>query len=290
MQVVNHGLALVFAATCRRGEELLLPNATIAVASEPAARAGDLGTTAYRRIRDAVLKMELHPGQRLQEVVIAAWLGISRTPVREAFRRLQAEGLLRSLATRGVVVAEVSIDEVDDAYRVIEMLEALSSRLAAERLTVDGATAIRALLGQMQEAAAATELERWAKLDADLHTTIRALANNPKLVQIADLVYPVIERVRHLHLREGFEPAALAAETVAHRRLGEAILAHAGEQAEALVRALFAKARQDNVRLLRRWVAPLRRSFCAARLTANRTRMLADENRKEGRPICIVDR
>ena len=205
--------------------------------------------------------MELQPGRRLQEVEIAAWLGISRTPVREAFRRLQAEGLLQSLATRGVVVAEVSIEEVDEAYLVIEMLEALASRLAAERLTEDGAAMIRSLLSQMQEAAAATDLERWAKLDAELHTAIRALANNPKLVQVADLVYPVIDRVRHLHLREGSEPERLAAETVAHRHLGEAILDRDGEQAERLVRDLFTKARQDNVRLLRRWVAPLRRNF-----------------------------
>lgn len=242
----------------------MLRNGTAPVAErteEPAAQAGDLATTAYRRIREAILRMEFQPGQRLQEVEIAAWLGISRTPVREAFRRLQAEGLLQSLATRGVVVAEVSIEDIDDAYRVIEMLEALSSRLAAERLTADGAAAIGALLIQMREAAAATELERWAKVDAEFHTAIRAIAANPKLVQIADLVYPVIDRVRHLHLREGSEPERLAAETIAHRRLGEAILAQDGDRAEQLVRELFTKARQDNVRLLRRWVAPLRRSF-----------------------------
>lgn len=244
-------------------EEAVMQNGTAALAEQagPSVQAGDLATTAYRRIRDAILRLEFQPGQRLQEVEIASWLGISRTPVREAFRRLQAEGLLQSLATRGVVVAEVSIEDVDDAYRVIEMLEALASRLAAERLTVDGAAAIRALLGQMQEAAAATELERWARVDVDLHAAIRTVAANAKLTQVADLVYPVIDRVRHLHLREGSEPERLAAETAAHRRLGEAILAQDGALAEQLVRALFAKARLDNVRLLRRWVAPLRRNF-----------------------------
>jgi len=113
----------------------------------------------------------------------------------------------------------------------------------------------------MRDAAAATELERWVKVDGDFHTTIRAIANNPKLLQVAELVYPIIERVRYLHLREGSEPERLAAETTAHQRLGEAILAQDGELAERLVRQLFTKARQDNVRLLRRWVAPLRRSF-----------------------------
>lgn len=264
MMVAHCGLIPIFGSTCGTDDEELLRNGTAPLAERaevPAAQAGDLATTAYRRIREAILRMEFQPGQRLQEVEIAAWLGISRTPVRESFRRLQAEGLLQSLATRGVTVAEFSIEEVDDAYLVIEMLEAVSSRLAAERLTDDGAQAIRLLLEQMQEAAADTELERWAKVDDDFHTTIRAIANNPKLRQVADLVYPIIERVRHFYLREGSEPERLAAATTAHRRLGEAILAHDGERAEQLARELFANARQDNVRLLRRWVAPLRRSF-----------------------------
>jgi DNA-binding GntR family transcriptional regulator len=235
--------------------------ASVAEQSVPAVQAGDLASTAYRRIRDAILRMEFQPGQRLQETDVAAWLGVSRTPVREAFRRLQAEGLLQSLAPRGVVVPEVSIEEIDDAYRVIEMLEALASRQAAERLTEGGAASLRALLGQMQEAAGATELERWAGIDVDLHAAIRAIAANPKLIQVAGLVYPVIDRVRHLHLREGSEPERLAAETAAHRRLGEAILAGDGDQAEQLVRVLFAKARLDNIRLLRHWVSPLRRNF-----------------------------
>jgi len=246
------------------GKEAVMHDGSVALAEQrerPAAQAGDLATAAYRRIREAILRMEFQPGRRLQEAGIAARLGISRTPVREAFRRLQAEGLLQSLATRGVIVAEVSIDEIDDAYRIIEMLEALSSRLAAERLTADGATAVRLLLDQMQDAATATDLERWAGIDVQLHATIRTIAANPRLAQVADLVYPAIDRVRHLHLREGSEPERLAAETAAHRRLGEAILARDGAQAELLVRELFTKARQDNVRLLRRWVAPLRRSF-----------------------------
>jgi DNA-binding FadR family transcriptional regulator len=58
----------------------------------------------------------------------------------------------------------------------------------------------------MQEAAAATELERWAKIDVNLHAAIRTIAANAKLAQVAEMAYPVIDRVRHLHLREGSEP------------------------------------------------------------------------------------
>jgi DNA-binding GntR family transcriptional regulator len=225
------------------------------------AREEDRATRAYREIREAILTLTFQPGQQLQETFLAQWLGTSRTPVREALRRLQSEGLVESVSTRGVVVAQVSVDDVENAYYVIEMLEGLASRLAAERLSADDAVAVQAILDQMRAAAAAVDLEAWVRLDAELHDTIRAIAANPKLTQVAGLVYPVIERVRNIFLREGPEPDRVATATADHCAMGEAILARAPDRAEALTRQLFAKARQDNVRLLRHWVSPLRRSF-----------------------------
>lgn len=221
----------------------------------------DLAGTAYRQIREAILRMDLQPGQKLQEVALAEWLGTSRTPVREALRRLQTEGLIESYSARGLVVAEVSIEDIDNAYLVIEALEALSCRLAAQRLGDEGAAKIRALLIQMQEAASAAAVERWTKADHEYHDVIRDLSGNPKLQQVANLVYPVIERVRDIWLREGPEPDRLAGTTDDHVAVGEAILAGDAERAEALGKELFVKARLNNVRLLRHWVAPLRRSF-----------------------------
>ncbi|MBI3974256.1 MAG: GntR family transcriptional regulator [Chloroflexi bacterium] len=224
-------------------------------------REPDLATRAYDGIREAILTMSFQPGQQLQEVALAHWLGTSRTPVREAIRRLQSEGLVESSSSRGVVVAQVSIDDVENAYLVIEVLEGLAGRLAAERLTDEGAIGLRRVLDELQHAAAAADLERWTQLDAELHDTIRAIAANPKLNQVANLVYPVIERVRSIYLREGHEPDQVAIATADHCVIGEAILARDATRAEALSRQLFAKAGADNVRLLKRWVSPLRRSF-----------------------------
>jgi DNA-binding FadR family transcriptional regulator len=104
-------------------------------------------------------------------------------------------------------------------------------------------------------------VETWIRLDAELHNVVRAIAANPKLVQLADQVYPIVERVRSTYLREGSEPDRLAVLTAQHCAMGEAILAKEPDRAEALTRQLFADARRNNVRLLRHWVSPLRRSF-----------------------------
>ncbi|HJR51951.1 MAG TPA: FCD domain-containing protein, partial [Gemmatimonadales bacterium] len=128
-------------------------------------------------------------------------------------------------------------------------------------LTAEGAAGLRALMAQLQAAAAAADMERWTHLDAEFHDTIRAIAANPKLSQTANLIYPVVERVRSIYLREGHEPDIMAVATGEHCAIGDAILAQDADQAEALTRQLFARAGADNVRLLKRWVSPLRRSF-----------------------------
>lgn len=224
-------------------------------------RDGDLAARAYRGIREAILSISLQPGQPLQEGALADWLGTSRTPVREALRRLHSEGLVESATMRGFVVTQVSVEDVEHAYRVIEVLEGLSSRMAAERLDADSANHLRRLLDAMRKAAVAGRLDDWARTDADLHDYIRAAAANPKLSQMAGLMYPIVERVRNIYLREGNDPDRLARITQAHCDLGEAILGGDPQRAEALARQLFADARSDNVRLLRQWVVPLRRSF-----------------------------
>jgi DNA-binding GntR family transcriptional regulator len=224
-------------------------------------REPDRATRAYQDIRAAILSLTFQPGQPLQEQALAQWLGTSRTPVREAIRRLQAEGLVETSPSRGVVVAQLSVEDVENAYLVLEVLEGLASRMAAQRLTEDGATAIRRLLDELREAAAGADLERWARADADLHDTVREIAGNAKLSQLAGLVYPVIERVRSIYLRDGSEPDRLAMATADHCAMGEAILAGDAQRAESLARHVFAWGGAANARLLRHWVLPLRRSF-----------------------------
>jgi DNA-binding GntR family transcriptional regulator len=221
----------------------------------------DLATRAYREIRQAIIDLSFQPGQQVQEVFLAQWLGTSRTPVREALKRLQGEGLIEGMSSRGAVVAQVSVQDVENAYQVIELVEGLASRLAAERLTDEGSAQIRACLERLELAAAADDLTAWAAVDPELHDIIRICARNTKLDQVAHIVYPTVERIRNMYLLDGLEPNRLHVAMADHRALAEAIFCRDGDRAEDLARGLFRRASDDNLRLLRQWVAPLRRHF-----------------------------
>jgi DNA-binding GntR family transcriptional regulator len=220
---------------------------------------GDLAAYAYAAIRAAVISLEFHPGEALQETALARRLGASRTPVREALRRLQGEGLVDVAPSKGMIVSQVSVQDVENAYYIIEALEGVSARLASERREPGAADGLKEVMDRF--ATSTLDLDDWIRIDSAFHDAIRQMASNPKLVQTSSMVYPVIERVRHMHLREHPDAAVVADQSAAHIAIGRAILNGDGERAESLMRELFRLARIDNVRLLRQWIVPLRSSF-----------------------------
>jgi len=221
----------------------------------------DLAAMAYREIRRAIIDLRFQPGQRLHETYLAEWLGTSRTPIREVLKRLRGEGLISSLSSRGAVVSQVSVEDVENAYLIIEVMEGLASRLAAERHTDENAAEIREGLANMSAAAAAEDIAAWSAADAQLHDTIRASAQSEKLDLVAHIMYPTIERTRSMYLLEGSDPDRLTVSTTSHIALGHAVLNRESELAESRTRDLFRQARDHNVRLLKQWIVPLRRSF-----------------------------
>ncbi len=221
----------------------------------------DLAARAYREIRQAILDLTFQPGQQVREVELASWLGTSRTPVREALKRLRGEGLVEALSSRSAVVAQVSIEDIENAYQVIGIVEGLASRLAARRSSDEGSQRIANCLKRLEAAAAANDISEWTNVDAQFHDEIRVCAANSKLDQVAHIVYPTIVRVRNMFLLEGNEPSRLQIATAAHVALGNAIFDRDEARAEEVARELFEQACRDNLRLLRRWVVALRRNF-----------------------------
>jgi DNA-binding GntR family transcriptional regulator len=221
----------------------------------------DLASRAYREIRQAIINLTFQPGQRLQETYLAEWLGTSRTPVREVLKRLRGEGLIANLSSGGAIVAQVSVDDVEDAYFVIEAMEGMASRLAAARMTAEQGLVLHLCLDRMKQTSGQGDMTSWTEADSQFHDAIRTIARSPKLEFVAHVVYPTIERVRSMYLLEGHEPDRLTIATEAHLALGDAIFAGNQDESETLARSLFAQARRDNIRLLRQWVSPLRRIF-----------------------------
>jgi DNA-binding GntR family transcriptional regulator len=176
-----------------------------------------------RRIVDA----QYLPGERLTEDRLAADFGVSRNPVREALRVVEAEGFVDVHPRRGAVVATPDEDTMRDLFAVRVLLEPLAARLAAGRAGDDELTSLRDLLDQARLATETDDLDRVAELNSALHNRVVELSGNVWLAQFSLAMH------RHVHWVFRLGAASRAAHSwKEHVRLVEALEAHDPEAAE----------------------------------------------------------
>jgi DNA-binding GntR family transcriptional regulator len=166
-----------------------------------AAPSEDRGTrtvVAVRRLRELIVSGVLVPGQRITERFVADHLeGMSRTPLREAFKILEAEGLLRIEPNRGAVVTALSVGEVEAAIEVLIGLEMLAAEPACERITEAELATIEGLHARMEEAWREGELMPYFRLNQAIHQHIVDAARNPVLSRIYGAECARIQRYRY---------------------------------------------------------------------------------------------
>lgn len=150
------------------------------------------------RVRDMIFSGELAPGARVPEVALCAQLGVSRTPLREAFKVLATEGLLELLPNRGARVARLSAAQLDEMFPVMATLEALAGELACERITDEQIAEVRVLHYQMALHHTRGELDDYFRLNQRIHEKIMAIAGNPTLAQLSSGLAARIRRARYL--------------------------------------------------------------------------------------------
>lgn len=138
----------------------------------------------YRELRELILSGELPPQTRLVEVHFAEQFGVSRTPVREALKRLTAEKLVYADSVRGLVVREPGPDEIEDVYIVREALETVAAKLAARRITPDEIRRLWAILESMREAVATDRTDVIVNTNIAFHDVIYRSAGNETLSRI----------------------------------------------------------------------------------------------------------
>ena len=219
------------------------------------------GNHAYDRIRQAIVDSDLHPGQLLQEANLATWLGMSRTPIREALNRLASEGLVQVGEPRRLYVAELSLKTVEDVYHLIEVVEGLACRLAAEKGSSEDLESIARALKSLEEATDRCDLESWIARDKGIHDAVAQASGSDRLRGILGSLYASVERVRHLHMKADPSAERLAEGTRSHRQLVEPILERDPIRAEMAGRELAALAREEAIDVLTTWMSPLRRAF-----------------------------
>src|SRR5262249_43655135 len=139
---------------------------------------------AQRELERRILAGELASGTKLNEADVAGELGISRGPVREAFRALEESGLVRVEKNRGVFVRQISMEEADDIYDVRASLDETIGRRCAERITPQQLAELRGLVSRMERAAAASDTGEYYAANIAFHDTLAQFAANAKLLEV----------------------------------------------------------------------------------------------------------
>lgn len=134
-----------------------------------------------RVLRQMILTGELAPGERLIERDLAGRLGVSRTPIRESIRKLESEGLIEHLPRKGCVVREVSAPEIVEIFMIRSSLEALASRLAAERRTPQDVARLKKALAQLESAMSRGDHMRIHDNHVAFHETVYKMAQSSRL-------------------------------------------------------------------------------------------------------------
>lgn len=156
----------------------------------------------FSTLREAIIMGELIPGQRLMEVQLAEKMGVSRTPVREAIRKLELEGLVVMIPRKGAHVAKLTEKDIIDVLEVRAALDSLATSLAAERITDDEIKTLKHVQAQFENYIIKDNLQGIIKKDIEFHECIYGAAKNDKLTQISNNLREQVYRFRVIYLKD----------------------------------------------------------------------------------------
>ena len=187
----------------------------------------------FEALREAIITGALKPGERLMEVQLADELGVSRTPVREAIRKLEHEGFVVMIPRKGAYVADISLKDVAEIFDVRTALEALAAQLAAERATDEDLERVERILVEYGECVESGDTARLIEVDTRFHEAIYQMAGNSRLKQMLSLLSEQIMRYRTMTLSHRPRMRKALEE---HRRIVEAIASRDAQRAARLAR------------------------------------------------------
>jgi DNA-binding GntR family transcriptional regulator len=182
----------------------------------------------YARLREAILHGRLEPGLVISQVQLARELGVSRTPLREAVRMLQREGLVSGEANRMVRVSPLSIQDVEELYSVRIANEALAIRLTVPKMTADDDAALQECLGLLARFAQQGDIDTWERHHRAFHTRL-VRGGGRRLCTLLSELYDHAERYRRLYITS--EPRAMSIGAAEHE--GIVAACHARDAARA---------------------------------------------------------
>jgi DNA-binding GntR family transcriptional regulator len=199
------------------------------------------------RLRQYVVEGLLVPGERLNERVLCEQMGVSRTPMREAIKKLAGEGLVRLEPNRGAVVHRLTLEEVAAAFEVVASMEALAGELAAKRASPEQIRHIEALQQKMESAHRAKDLPLYYQSNAEIHAAINEAAGNPVLTEM----YRSINlRLQSLRFRSNLDQNKWDAAIKEHQAIAKAMASRDAAVLSELLRQHLINKRDIVLKLL----------------------------------------
>jgi DNA-binding GntR family transcriptional regulator len=175
----------------------------------------------FNTLRQAILTGELKPGERLMEIHLANRLGVSRTPIREAIRKLELEGLVTMIPRRGAEVAQITEKSMNDVLEVRRAVDALCAELACERITKEELESLKDACDAFEQAVKTKDIKRIAEADVELHDIIVQATGNQRLIQLVNTLSEQMYRYRFEYIKDYSQHEKLVEE---HRIIYESIV------------------------------------------------------------------
>ncbi len=198
----------------------------------------------FQTLRQAILRGEIQPGERLMEIHLAQKLGVSRTPVREAIRMLELEGLVMTIPRRGAVVAEITVSDLEDVLEVRLALEELAVQIVCKKLTQEQLDEMKALAAGFRRTLDGDDVGECAQADMAFHEAIYNATGNKRLVQILNNLREQMYRYRMEYLKDKSSHRILVEE---HAEILQALEARDEQRALEATRQHIARQREHII-------------------------------------------
>lgn len=156
----------------------------------------------FNTLRERILKGVLKPGERLMEIHLADQLGVSRTPIREAIRMLELEGLVKMVPRKGAQVAKISREDLQDVLEVRKALDTLAVKLACERITEDEITKLKMAEEEFERVLKVGDTTQIAEADVAFHDVIQVASKNKRLKSMISNLAERIYRYRFEYIKQ----------------------------------------------------------------------------------------
>lgn len=197
----------------------------------------------FNTLREAILKGDLKPGERLMELQLASKLGVSRTPIREAIRMLEQEGLAVTTPRKGAEVAKMTLKDMEDVLEIRDALDELAVRIACQKISDEQLKQLEDMKELFEKSTQTGNVKKIAESDVTFHDVIYEATGNPKLVTLLNNLREQVYRYRVEYIKDPKNYPTLIAEHEAIleslknrdvKNAVEAMHVHVANQAEAV--------------------------------------------------------